>query len=69
MNQELRPGQCIRISTGAPVPYGADAIVQVEDTKLVSESVSLRSSHPSSSPRSSHSSIVRFHIINYAAPH
>lgn len=29
------PGYCIRISTGAPVPPGADAVIQVEDTKLI----------------------------------
>lgn len=28
----------MRITTGAPIPNGADAVVQVEDTKLVSES-------------------------------
>ena len=31
-NQE---GVCIRINTGAPVPAGYDAVVQVEDTKLL----------------------------------
>lgn len=31
-------GYCVRISTGAPVPVGADAVVQVEDTELVSAS-------------------------------
>lgn len=30
-------GHCIRISTGAPLPPGADAVVQVEDTELVKE--------------------------------
>jgi molybdenum cofactor synthesis domain-containing protein len=29
----LRPGEAIRIMTGAPVPAGADAIVMVEDTE------------------------------------
>lgn len=29
------PGYCVRINTGAPVPDGADAVVQVEDTILV----------------------------------
>ena len=33
---EIRPGEVIRINTGAPVPPGADAVVMVEDTKLVS---------------------------------
>ena len=28
-------GECVRINTGAPVPAGADAVVQVEDTRLV----------------------------------
>lgn len=28
----------MRITTGAPVPEGADAVVQVEDTELVKES-------------------------------
>ncbi len=31
------PGYCIRISTGAPLPPGADAVVQVEDTQLTKE--------------------------------
>ena len=29
------PPQVIRINTGAPVPPGADAVVMVEETKLV----------------------------------
>ncbi len=33
--QRLQSGQCIRINTGAPVPDGADCVIQVEDTKLV----------------------------------
>ena len=33
---DLRAGQVLRINTGAPVPPGADAVVMVEDTKLVS---------------------------------
>lgn len=33
----LTSQHCIRINTGAPVPLGADAVVQVEDTRLVSE--------------------------------
>merc|ERR550539_1081102 len=32
----LRAGEVIRINTGAPVPPGADAVVMVEDTRLVS---------------------------------
>ncbi|XP_061723052.1 gephyrin [Cydia pomonella] len=34
----LAPGQCARVNTGAALPAGADAVVQVEDTKLVSAS-------------------------------
>ena len=37
-DQILQPGQCIRINTGAPVPPGADAVVQVEDTELIKTS-------------------------------
>lgn len=33
---EVRPGQAIRIMTGAPVPRGADAVVRFEDTDEVS---------------------------------
>ena len=28
-------GTCVRISTGAPIPLGADCVVQVEDTALI----------------------------------
>ena len=31
----LASGECVRISTGATVPAGADAVVQVEDTELL----------------------------------
>lgn len=31
----VSPGCCVRISTGAPVPEGADSVVQVEDTELL----------------------------------
>lgn len=33
----LKSGECVRVTTGAPVPPGADAVVQVEDTTLVTE--------------------------------
>ncbi len=33
--QPLQTGRVMRITTGAPVPKGADAVVQVEDTELV----------------------------------
>ncbi|CAL1542166.1 unnamed protein product [Lymnaea stagnalis] len=32
-------GFCMRINTGAPVPSGADAVVQVEDTELTEASI------------------------------
>ncbi|KAL0270380.1 UNVERIFIED_CONTAM: hypothetical protein PYX00_007811 [Menopon gallinae] len=32
---EVRPGFCARVNTGARVPKGADAVIQVEDTELV----------------------------------
>ncbi|KAJ3273709.1 hypothetical protein HDV01_003988 [Terramyces sp. JEL0728] len=35
-SSELKDGYIIRITTGAPVPNGADAVVMVEDTKLIS---------------------------------
>ena len=36
----VQSGSCIRISTGAPVPMGADAVVPVENTELISSSPS-----------------------------
>ncbi|XP_032398582.1 gephyrin b isoform X12 [Etheostoma spectabile] len=41
----VMPGQVMRVTTGAPIPCGADAVVQVEDTELLreSEDVSLTS--------------------------
>lgn len=38
--EELKPGTAIRIMTGAPLPEGADAIVQFEDTDEVSRRLS-----------------------------
>lgn len=32
---KVEEGFCIRVSTGAPVPPGANAVVQIEDTELV----------------------------------
>ncbi|XP_048106044.1 gephyrin b isoform X4 [Alosa alosa] len=34
----VMPGQAMRVTTGAPIPCGADAVVQVEDTELLRES-------------------------------
>ncbi|KAF6212628.1 hypothetical protein GE061_013154 [Apolygus lucorum] len=32
---DLREKECVRVNTGGPVPHGADAVVQVEDTFVV----------------------------------
>nr|XP_045606195.1 gephyrin-like isoform X1 [Procambarus clarkii] len=32
---QVSSGVCVRVNTGAPIPPGADAVVQVEDTELV----------------------------------
>ncbi|XP_061561155.1 gephyrin b isoform X2 [Phycodurus eques] len=37
----VMPGQVMRVTTGAPIPCGADAVVQVEDTELLRESEDL----------------------------
>ncbi|XP_026675387.1 gephyrin [Ceratina calcarata] len=36
---KLEAGTCVRVNTGAPIPDDATAVVQVEDTKLVEESL------------------------------
>ncbi|OGS94722.1 MAG: molybdenum cofactor biosynthesis protein [Gallionellales bacterium RIFCSPLOWO2_12_FULL_57_18] len=47
----LAPGQCARIMTGAPLPQGADAVIRVEETEVVSaEALS-----PNSDETTSHS--------------
>jgi molybdopterin molybdotransferase len=38
---EVQPGTCIRIMTGAPMPAGADAVIQVEHTDGGTRSVSI----------------------------
>lgn len=38
LGQELKPGEAVRISTGAPLPPGSNAVVQVEDTTVVKAS-------------------------------
>lgn len=30
-------GQCVRIMTGAPIPPGADAVIRVEDTRMLTD--------------------------------
>ncbi|MGH9132917.1 MAG: molybdopterin molybdotransferase MoeA [Ilumatobacteraceae bacterium] len=49
----LRPGEAIRIMTGAPMPAGADAVVMVEDSELLApDRVRLsRSTEPGASVR------------------
>ena len=38
----MTPGSVMRITTGAPVPPGADAVVQVEDTELMESADEVR---------------------------
>ena len=38
----VTPGCVARVTTGAPIPEGADAVVQVEDTALVESSADVR---------------------------
>ena len=32
---KIEKGWCVRINTGAPIPEGADAVIQVEDTEVI----------------------------------
>lgn len=34
---EVKPGQCVRVFTGSPIPQGTDAVVMQEDTRRVEE--------------------------------
>jgi molybdopterin molybdotransferase len=43
---ELRPGEAVRIFTGAPLPAGADSIVIQEDTQTTGEEVLVRQAGP-----------------------
>lgn len=38
----VRPGQCVEIMTGAPVPAGADAVVMLEQTRAEGDAVEVR---------------------------
>ena len=40
--RELRPGEAMRIMTGAPVPPGADSVIRIEDTDGGKKRVSIR---------------------------
>ena len=42
-SRTLRPGECARIFTGAPLPPGADGVIRQEDTDLGRDSVEIRS--------------------------
>lgn len=42
----VMPGQVMRVTTGAPIPCGADAVVQVEDTELLRESEDVSPAFP-----------------------
>jgi molybdopterin molybdotransferase len=39
---EVAPGSAVRIMTGAPIPAGADAVIEVEETSVESEEVLVR---------------------------
>ncbi|MFW9783591.1 MAG: gephyrin-like molybdotransferase Glp [Candidatus Heimdallarchaeota archaeon] len=43
---KLKNGEGIKISTGAPIPDGADAVVKIEDTEIENEIISLYTSVP-----------------------
>ena len=40
-NKQLGEGEAVGIYTGAPIPSGANAIIRVEDTKLIGDTVQL----------------------------
>ena len=41
----IKPGQCMRIFTGAVIPPGADAVVKVEDTERQNDTVLITAPH------------------------
>ena len=45
-NLNLNKGEGIRISTGAPIPKGADAVIKIEDTEIENNLISLYISLP-----------------------
>ncbi len=61
----LNAGEAIRIMTGAPIPPGADAVVMVEDSELVSpEIVRLtRAARPHEAIRDAGSDIMAGHMV------
>jgi len=38
----VRPGECVEIATGAPLPHGADAVVMVEETTSRGDTIEVR---------------------------
>ena len=42
----VRPGTCIQVATGSPVPAGADAVLQVEETEVEGDEVRVYKSVP-----------------------
>jgi len=43
-NLKLSNGEAIRISTGAPIPEGSDAVIKIEDTEIANDSLTLYNS-------------------------
>jgi len=43
-NLKINKGECIRISTGAPIPKGANSVIKIEDTEIDNETISLYTS-------------------------
>jgi molybdopterin molybdotransferase len=41
---EVKPGQCVSIMTGAPLPVGADAVVMVEHTRSLGDDIEIQRS-------------------------
>lgn len=46
-SRAIRPGEAMRIMTGAPIPEGADTVVRVEDTDAGTERVAIRNTRDS----------------------
>ena len=42
----IKPGECLRIMTGAPVPDSADAVLKAEDTKAAERSIEVTAAVP-----------------------
>ncbi|MHA1300823.1 MAG: molybdopterin molybdotransferase MoeA [Candidatus Helarchaeota archaeon] len=37
--KELKTGEAIKVATGSPIPLGANAVVKIEDTKLIDDKI------------------------------